>query len=176
MGIAIRTGLLALASFTVACGGSHAEPQPSVQPEGRLSGNVDVRPFTAVEAYAYRRPDNSKADIKAFPFAVGPEAGCQAGELMLEETQRMVLVQMPWPVDEGSEWNTETRQDNDRYVGIFFHVRRGLGGSSQRAEGILRATSVADDRGELWLHVATANKAGGVHGSLEGSLPFTVCP
>jgi hypothetical protein len=83
----VRTGLLVLASFTAACGASPTGPQPPAPPDGRLTGNVDVRPFTALEAYAYRR-----------------------------------------------------------------------------------------DAGELWLRVATPNEVGGVHGSLEGRLPFSLCP
>lgn len=148
-------------------GPRHPAPVPAapapVEPDGsRLSGNVDVRPYTAHEAYALRRPDGA-IDIKAFDRPVGRSIGCMSGELGLVDTQRTIWIQMDWPAANANE------------AGVFFMVRRGLGGSGQRASANVRVVESSASGGVLFVDAATDNKIGGVHGSVRGMLPFTMC-
>jgi hypothetical protein len=149
----------------------HPTPAPDAS---RLSGNIDVRPFTAEEAFARRRPDGA-IDIKAFDRPVGREIGCLSGESGLVDTQRTIWIQMTWPAPESSVWTSSVPTSNPNTAGVFFMVRRGLGGTGQRAAGNVRVVQSNPTAGVLYVDAATANQVGGVHGSVRGLLPFTVC-
>ncbi len=166
--------LFALAA--VACGGNSAPPDAPPAPDSqRLSGNVDVRPYTAHVAYATRREDNGEIDIKAYDRPTTRSAGCLTGEQGLVDTQRTVLVQMPWPVQPDSIWSTIPSAAIKNSAGVHFMVRRGLGGTGTRASGLVRVVEVSDTGGVLHIDAATPNKVGGVHGTVSGLLPFTIC-
>jgi hypothetical protein len=151
-----------------------AAPSAAAPDASRLSGNVDVRPFTAHEAFAHRRPDGA-IDIKAFDRPVGRAIGCMTGEGGLVDTQRTVWIQMTWPAPVSSVWTSSVPTSNPNTAGVFFMVRRGLGGSGQRASGNVRVEQSSASGGVLFVDAATANKVGGVHGSVRGMLPFTMC-
>ena len=82
---------------------------------------------------------------------------------------------MPWPVAQGSVWPSTVGNPNPNHAGVFFNVRRGLGGTGQRASGDVRVLDAASGGGNLFVDAATANEVGGVHGSVRGELPFTMC-
>lgn len=169
-----------LAVLACACSsGAESAPPPESGPpsagDDRLSGNVDVRPYRAYVAFARRRDDNGRLDIKAFDRPVGPDIGCLSGEQGLVDTQRTVLIQMPWPVPVGSVWTSGVHADSANTAGVSFWVRRGLGGSAQGAAGTVTVRAVDAKGGVLFLDAATANRTGGVHGSVRGELPFTIC-
>lgn len=159
--------------------GCRATPSdaPDSDPD-RLSGNIDVRPFTAAIAYAHERYYDDDLDIHAFERAVSPEVGCGSADFALEDTERYVWVQMPWPVEPASEWwSTGAGEDppNGNDAGVFFSVRRGHGSTATRATGRVEVLDVAERGGVLYLEVATEN-TGSLHGSVKGSIPFTICP
>jgi hypothetical protein len=146
-------------------------PRP---PRGRLSGNVDARPYTAHVAYA-RLESGGRIDIKAFDRPVTREIGCLGGEQGLVDMQQTVLIQMEWPVPEQGVASSTLPSQNANHAGVFLMVRRGLGGSGQRAAANVRILEAANDGGVLFVDAATSNHMGGVHGSVRGLIPFTIC-
>lgn len=98
-----------------------------------------------------------------------------SGEGGLVDTQRTIWIQMTWPAPESSVWTSTVGTTNPNTAGVFFMVRRGLGGSGQRASGNVRVVQSNPTAGVLYVDAATSNQVGGVHGSVRGMLPFTMC-
>ena len=99
-------------------------------------------------------------------------AGAEEG---MVDTERYILIQMPWPAREGSMWHSGHLGDAASYAGLSFSVRRGLGGSGQTASGIVRVERASPTEGVLYIDGATANTADGVHGAVRGSIAFKLC-
>lgn len=156
-----------------ACGGGSSS---ATTPSGAAAtlGNIDARPFAPKSVLARRRSDDPhKLDIVAFERQVS--AG-QCSDLLsgLADMERMLVIQMPWPAPTGSVWDTRP-VDGPQHAGVAFHVRRGLGAASQPALGVVRVESASSSGGALFLDVATANVADGVHGTIRGSVAFELC-
>ena len=147
-----------------------------------LRGTIDVRPFEARSAFAKRRDDNGEVDIVVFERAVAPARACEQLLSQRDDTERLVLVQMRWPLQPGtsllslSARELAERQPKSGTAAVQFSVRRGLGESWQRALGWVVVSSASPSGGTLTLDVATANEPGGVTGSIRGALPFVLCP
>ena len=179
----MRVVCVVIAGFATGCGGSAPPPTaPAIPPlppaPPKLSlGTIDVRPFSPTAAFAKRRRDQpNNIDIMVYERPITFEESCRLGaEEGMVDTERYILIQMPWPAREGSMWHSGHLGDAASYAGLSFSVRRGLGGSGQTASGIVRVERASPTEGVLYIDGATANTADGVHGAVRGSIAFKLC-
>lgn len=138
-----------------------------------LQGNIDARPFVARSGYAQLRRDGD-IDIFFYERERTAREVCDAWTpFELEEAERLVWIQMPWPVAEGTRGqNLDTNEAN--LWGIFFHVQRGHGSTSTRATGTVTVERSQPSTGTLFVDAATEND-GELHGSVRGAMAFSLC-
>lgn len=149
----------------------------STSPDGAALGNIDARPFVPVSAFG--RKQGAELEVLAFERAVGRDEGCAAPVPALgDDGDRMLELRLEWPAPAGSEFWTEPtdKPPSMKSAAAFFHVKRGLGETSSRARGSIRAETVSAAIGVVSLELGTANEADAVAGLLRGSLEFTLCP
>lgn len=169
--VALSAVLLALLPACGPRGGAAAPPDVAGQ-----VGNIDTRPFVVRSGFGEWRRNGRGIDIYFYERALTEREVCSVGVPAVElgEAERVVWVQMPWPVAEGTEGqNVDTKAPN--LWGIFFHVQRGHGSTSTRAVGFVTVKRARPDGGTLHVDAATENE-GDLHGSVRGEMSFTICP
>lgn len=164
---------VALVALLPACGPRGAASTP---PDTTAShGNIDARPFVVRSGYAHWRRDNGDIDILFYEEERTPGEVCgDTSPFELDEAERLVWVQMPWPVAEGTQ-GQDLDVDEPNFWGVFFQVQRGHGSTATRATGFITVERAQPNAGTLYLDVATENE-GDLHGSVRGSMSFTICP
>ena len=171
----MRTHAFALAfAFTVlpACG-HRPSAGPRTPSATALQGTIDARPFVARAGFARRRR-NGGIDIFFYERDATAPRPCEDPDSTwnLDDAERLVWVQMPWPVT-GGDLPFEVSTTSG--WGAFLHVQRGHGSTSTRATGSLTVERSHADGGTLLLDVATEND-GDLHGSVSGAMAFSICP
>jgi len=165
---------VALVALLPACG---PRPTASTPPDaGVLQGNIDTRPFVARSGFAHPRKNDDDIDIFFYEEERTASEACAgtSSPFELDEAERLVWVQMPWPVAEGTEGQSiEAEEPN--YWGMFFQVQRGHGSTATRATGTITVERAQPSAGTLHLDVATENTSD-LHGSVRGAMAFSICP
>lgn len=168
--VALSVALVALLPGCGPRGGASSAPDPKV-----LQGNIDTRPFVARSGVAIPRKDGA-IDIFFYERVRTVSEVCnpEVPPMELTEAERLIWVQMPWPLVSGTEGQSWTHKEPN-FWGSFFHVQRGHGSTSKRAPGEIVVERSQSNGGTLYLDVATENN-GDLHGSARGSMSFEICP
>lgn len=162
---------VALVALLPACGPKGAGSTSPDHAAG-LQGNIDTRPFVARSGFARQRLRGG-IDVYFYETALSVSEGCGESLVELAEAQRLVWVQMPWPVAEGAQ-GQGFEADEPNYWSTFFTVQRGHGNTSTRATGTITVERAEADAGMLRLDSATENE-GDLHGSVRGAMAFSIC-
>ena len=142
-----------------------------------LRGDIDARPFTAGIAYAHERLRDDDIDLYVFERPIPRRLGCGSAEAALQDNERYVWVQMPWPAPVASEWwsTSNSRPPNGNNAGAFFGLRQEHATTMERITGKVEVLETAGDRGALFLDVAALDDAS-IRGAVKGTVEFSLCP